>query len=112
MSLRRLLAVLSSLGVSSSIGCSANRGIVEQHPEWLQPKAALADVLVAVDAAAAWLLRVIQVKSADAPDADDPVEAREGGGVAFRTADVIAGGEQMARVEADADSGRAVAVDQ
>ena len=74
--LRRLSGV-SSLGVSSSIGRRAKRAIGQQPAERLEPEAALADVLVPIDAAAARLLRVVQVKDLDAVEADEPIELLE-----------------------------------
>ena len=65
-------------------------------------------MLVAIDAAAERPLRVVQVKHLQPIEADQPLELPEGGRVAAGRADVVAGGEQMAGVEADADPAVAV----
>ena len=81
-SLRRLLSGVSSFGVSSSIGSPRNRGSFSEPPERLETEASLADVLVPIDAAAARLLRVVQVKHLEPIEADDAIELAEGAGVA------------------------------
>ena len=82
--------------------------IVQQPPERLEPEASLADVLVPIDAAAARLLRVVQVEHLDPVEADDAIELVERRVVALVGADVVAGGQQVAGIEADADARRAV----
>src|SRR5581483_9750489 len=61
------------------------------------------DVLVAVDARAEALLRVVQVERDDARDADRRVELGDRRGVAPRRAEVVARGERVLRVDADAE---------
>ena len=107
-SLLRRLSGVSSFGVSSSIGRRANRGSFSSRRNGSRPEAALADVLVPIDAAAARLLRVVQVKHLDAVEADDAIERLERLAIALFGADVVAGGQQVAGVEADADARRAV----
>jgi hypothetical protein len=61
-------------------------------------------VLVAIDAAAERLLRIVHVEHREPLEADKPPELRERRRVAFRRANVVARCEQMARVEAYADA--------
>src|SRR5205814_10449831 len=86
----------------------AEAAIVHEASERLEPEAPVADVLVAIDAAAERPLRVVQVKHLQPIEADQPLELLEGRRVAAGRADLVAGGEQMARVEADADPAMAV----
>ena len=94
-----------SFGVSSSIGRSAKPPVVDDAAERLEAEAALADVLVAIDAAAERLLRVVQVKHLQPIESDQP--RRTASNVAAYPsgdADVVARREQVAGVEADADA--------
>ncbi len=103
-SLLRRLSGVSSFGVSSSIGSASNRAIVQQPAERLQPETALADVIVPIDPAAAWPLRVVQMKRPHPVQAHDPIELCERRRVALFRADVVASRQQMARVQTDTDT--------
>src|SRR5213078_3355392 len=81
--------------------------VVDEPSERLDADAALADVLVPIDTARARLLRVVQVEGLQAREPHDPSELTERLAVALFRTDVVAGGEQVARVEADADAARA-----
>ena len=73
-SLRRLLAGVLELRRFEQHRQRREPRIVQQPAERLEPEAALADVLVAIDAAPARLLRVVQVEHLDAVEPDDPIE--------------------------------------
>src|SRR3954468_10227340 len=51
--------------------------VVQQPPERFEAKASLADVLVAIDPASTWLLRVVQMEDADAIEPDNLGELTE-----------------------------------
>ena len=80
--------------------------IVDQTPERFEPEAALADVLVPIDPAAARLLRIVQVKRREAIEANDAIEIRERVAIALFAAEVVAGRQQVAGIEADGDARR------
>ena len=82
---------------------------MEQSPERLEADASVADVLVTIDAAAARPLRVVAVKHLEPIEADDPIELLERIAIARLGRDVVARGDEMAGVEADADAPRSVA---
>ena len=67
------------------------------------PEASLADVLVPIDAAPQRLLRVVQMKHLEPVEPDDAPEGAERSGISLRRDDVVAGCEQVTRVETDAD---------
>src|ERR1041384_4003362 len=95
ISLRRNLQVAGDFGESL---------VVDQPAEGQGADLSLADLLVAVDAAAARLHRVVQVKGARLFDAQQLVEAGESLVVAPVAGDVVSGGEDVAGVEADGDA--------
>src|ERR1043165_5684496 len=72
--------------------------------EGLRADASLADVLVAVDARAERLLRVVEGERADFADADVRVDLVDDALPSAARADVVAGGEDVAGVDADADA--------
>ena len=82
--------------------------IVKQPPERLETETAGADVLVAIDAAAARALRIVGVEESQAIEADDAIEEGDRVRIAIRRHDVVSGRDEMTRVEADADTRRAV----
>ena len=82
--------------------------IVQQHPERLEAQTAFSYVLVTIHAAAARLLRIVQVERADPLDADRPMEVGERPVIAVGTADVIPGREQMTGIDANTDARRSV----
>jgi hypothetical protein len=82
---------------------AAKPRIVDDSAEPVEPDVPLADVLVPVDAARERTLRVVHVPDAQALEPDDALELRDGGIVAFLRRDVVAGREQMARVETHAE---------
>src|SRR5687768_2741400 len=65
-------------------------------------------MFMTVDAAAARLLRVVAVKDLHTVEADAAFEGVEGLPVTLLADDVVAGGDEVARVQANADTGRAV----
>lgn len=81
----------------------AEDGVVDEPAERLETHFALPDALVAVDAGAEGLLRIVHVDRAKSSEPDVVVERREvvveGRGVA----EVVAGGEGVAGVEAGAE---------
>ena len=66
--------------------------------------------MVAVETAGQLAFGIVQMNAAEIAESDDPVEFVHGGFIAFRGFDVVAGGEGVAGVDADADS--AFVVDQ
>ena len=52
-------------------------GVVHDPTERLEAEAAIADVLVPIDAAAAWPLRVVGVKHPEPIEPDEPIEGGE-----------------------------------
>ena len=79
--------------------------VVHQPAERLHAQVAAADLLVAVEAGAEGLPRVVEVERAHASYAEQPRAARHRAAVAVGGADVVAGREEMAGVEADAHAG-------
>src|SRR5262249_55881406 len=78
--------------------------IVEQLAERFDAQTSPSDVLVAIDAAPAGLLRVIQGKHAKPIETDKAIEIAKRGRIAVVCAQVVSGGEQVTRIEAHADS--------
>src|SRR5581483_4464269 len=78
--------------------------IVDEPAERGESHLALTDVLVAIHAAPERFLRIVHVKHFQAVEADAPLELLEGLAVAARGHDVVSRGEQVTRVEADADA--------
>ena len=97
------VALPSDFGVSSSIGRPANRRSLTMRAECLEADAALADVRVAIDAAAERALRIVHVEHLQPIEADHAPEFRERARIAVGGRDVVPRREQMAGVEADAD---------
>ena len=81
----------------------------EDGAEAVQPDVSVADVLVAVAHAAERHLAVVGVHGAQPPEADFAVELGHGRLAALARGDVVAHGEGVAGVEADAEAGMAVA---
>ena len=77
--------------------------VVQDPAERLFAEAAASDVLVAIDAAAARLLRVVPVKHLQPVEPDDALEGVERLAISRLADDVVAGGDEVAGVEADAD---------
>ncbi len=77
--------------------------LAEHTPERSESKAALADVLVTVEAAAERALGIVQMEGDDPPDADRGVESGEHRVEAGRRAEVVARGEGVLRVETHAE---------
>src|SRR5262245_28513290 len=74
--------------------------VVDQQPKRLQTKAAAADVGVAVHAAAARLEAVVDMKSLEPRQTNRPVEVAHGRLVLRFRPETIAGGKDMASIEA------------
>jgi hypothetical protein len=72
--------------------------------ERLEPEAALADVLVPIDTAAARLLRVVQVEHLEPLEANDAVERIERRPVALVRPEVVSRRHQVAGVQAHTDA--------
>src|ERR1041385_383465 len=85
-------------------GDAAETRVVDDVREGVAADGALADVLVAVDARAEGLLRVVEVKRADVLDADVALHLVDQPLPAVACADVVARGEDVAGVDADADA--------
>src|SRR5207247_2881038 len=65
---------------------------------------ALADLFVAIEPGAEGRLGVVEMEGADAPDPHVAGTALHGGVVAFGLSEIVAGGEEVAGVEADPDA--------
>src|SRR5688572_24555213 len=77
--------------------------VVQQAAKGFQSETALADVLVAIDTASAGLLRIIEVKESDAVETDHAIELAERASVAFDRAEIVACGQEVTGIEADAN---------
>src|SRR5688572_28170131 len=84
--------------------------IGEDAAERLETEAAEANMLVPIDAAPARLLRIVRMERTEPVEADDAIEGFKCVAVAGFGCDVVAGGHEMARVEAHADARAAVQV--
>lgn len=78
-------------------------GVVNEAPECGFADFAFAEVVVAVDAGAEGFFAIVAMDDFNAVAADQAVEFGEGGFVSFFGADVVAGGEDVAGVEADGE---------
>ena len=76
--------------------------IVHQTPECLDADEPFTDVRMAIDPAGERLLRVVEMKDLEPFEADLPIEQIERRRVSIGRCDVVAGGQQMTGVEADA----------
>jgi len=77
--------------------------IVEEFPERFEPQTSFADVFVPIDAAAAWFLRVVQVKHTQPIEPDEAIEIPERRRIPFIGAQVVPRRQQMTGIEADTD---------
>src|SRR4030095_9649597 len=78
--------------------------VVDDAAERFETEAALTDVLVTIDAAAEGLLRIVQMKRLQPVESNQPSELLERRRVAFGRADVVYGCQQMAGIEAYANT--------
>ena len=78
--------------------------IVQQAVKGRDTQTSAADVLVAIHSTRARLLGVVAVKHLQTIEAHEPVERRECLAIAPLGDDVVAGGDQVTRIQADADS--------
>ena len=83
---------------------AAEARVVEEESEGFDADLAVADVLVAVDARAERLLRVVEMKGADVGDADVRVESVDRPLVVVAIAELVSRCEDVAGVETDADA--------
>src|SRR5207244_950841 len=77
--------------------------IVDHEGEGVAADLPFADVLVAVDARAERLLRVVEMKRADVLHADEALHLVDHSLPAVVRPDIVAGGEDVAGIDADAD---------
>ena len=106
----RGLQAFADFRVSMSIGRPGESRILQQPPERFEAQASVADVLVAIDPAAARPLRVVRVEHAQPVEPDEPPKRLERLAVAVRRDDVVAGRDEVAGVEAHAGARRSVEV--
>lgn len=99
-------ASVDALGRFEDEGDVAEARVVDEVSEAGFPDASLADVLVAIDAAAQLALRVVDVNATDVGNADGSFDLRGQRRVIFLRAKVVPGREQMTRVQADAQATR------
>ncbi len=78
------VALPSAFGVSSSIGSPRKRRSLTMRRNRFETEAALADVLVTIDAAAERFLRIVQMKGLQPLESHEPAELLEGGRVAAK----------------------------
>src|ERR1051326_7252953 len=86
------------------LGEAPEARVVEDEAEGVDADFSLADVLMPVDARAERLLRVVEVERADLADAGVAVDLVDDALPSVARADVVAGGEDVAGVDADADA--------
>ena len=79
--------------------------VVEEQAKRFAAQLAFADVRVPVDAAPRPFFESLRWKTRKPVEADDVVECLHRGRVDLRVADVVAGGKDVAGVEADPDAG-------
>jgi hypothetical protein len=96
--------VLDLLGRFQQLGDSAESLVVEQKPEGVQAELAIANVFMAVDARPEGFLRVVQMKEANVPSSDVAFERIDAVLVRVACTKVVAGCEDVACVEADANA--------
>src|SRR2546426_7472427 len=98
-------AILGEVGALRRLDAHGKAGeapVAEQAAESAEAEAAPADVLMAIEPAAERALRVVQVEGDDPVEAQAGVELGECGRVAGGRAQVVARGEGVLGVEADA----------
>jgi len=79
--------------------------VVQQPAKAVQADLAAADVRVAIDPGAAWALAVVEMKRLDLLEADRGLECGDCAAVIAGASQGVAGGEQVARVDAQCPSG-------
>ncbi len=105
-------AGVDALGRFEDAWDGGKAGIVEKIDEAGAADEALADVFVAVDAAAAFAFGVVDVDAADAVYADLGGQLPHHALIRFGVAEIMAGGEEVAGVKADGETfGRADGVE-
>lgn len=82
--------------------------VPQQPAKGIEAQAALTDVLVPVHAATTWPLRIIRMKHAKPIDANELLEGVERVFVASARRQVVAGGDQVTGVEANARARRSI----
>src|SRR3954451_4649400 len=83
---------------------AAEARVVQQEAKGLDADLAVADVLMPVDARAERLLRIVEMKRADIFDSDMRFERIDRPLVFVAIADLVSRGEDVARIETDADA--------
>ncbi len=96
--------MLDRLRRLQQFGQAGEAGVVEEHAEGFQADLSLTDVLVPVDTRAERLLRVVEVEGTDVIEADEALDLSRQPLVAVTGPDVVAGGKDVAGVDADADA--------
>ena len=76
--------------------------VVHEKAKSLNTDKSLADMLMAVDAGVEFFLRIVEMKRRQTLDADDLVKIGKRSLVTFLGANIIAGGESVLGIEADA----------
>src|SRR6266568_7109594 len=99
---------LRILGRLESHGDPVEAPVRHQPAEGLFAEPSPADLLVTVEARAQRRFRVVQMKGPHVPEPHDPGAGRDDVAITLARAQVVAGGEEMTRVETDAEAlGRA-----
>ena len=83
---------------------SGETTIIHKTAEGVETDKPLADVHVPVDTASEILLAVVYVKSSHAPGSDQTIKLPDGLPVTLFGPDIVARGEEMTRIQADADA--------
>src|SRR5690606_28019869 len=95
-----MLAVRVLLRLKDGRKASESR-IVNQRPERFDADLPIADMLMAVPVRGERHLRIIEMDHAEFVDTDHPIEGTHGVLIGLWRPDVISGGEDVARVEAN-----------
>ena len=90
------------------LGDPAEPLIVQQESKSIEADTPVTDVFVAIDARSEVLLRIVEVKKSDVPNADLPIELFDCALVRVAGAEVVTGCEDVASVEADSHAFRII----
>jgi len=91
------------LGGFEDLGDALPAFVADDGFEAFEADVAAADVVVAIDSAAEFFFRVVEVEDLDAVDADGGFDFLDELGV-FSAAKIVAGGEEMCSVETDGEA--------
>ena len=93
--------IVFSLGRFQNFGRVGEPGVVDEIGEALAAETSLTYVLMTIQSTSAGALRVVDVDASDLVEADVLLQFRNGPAVFRGVGEVVAGGKQVARVEAN-----------